>query len=556
MTEPVNVEQDIDLAPVEELMRLMALCQRAIILYKPNNPVYQEAAKNLQTALQKLWTQMEELLLRVRDDGFTWHEHVVLTERSKSDSIAWVLYKDGVIAIRITPGAEEEELLRFLNMIHTVRTLPEDAEDDFRTLLWAGDYQKIKCDLAGVGYEGTARPLERSDHFEAAPAPTNVRQAVARAVERPEGIVSIEDFDSTLYFLDDDEVHYLNDEIEREYSRDVRSNVLAMLFDVLELEREPAVADDVVSILDEFLPYLLGVGDIHAVSYIVREAHTVTERAGRLEAGLRDRLTAFAAKVAEPDALDQLLQTLDRSEVAPADEDLAGLFGELQPQAIETALAWLPRLGNDRAKELLAYAIDQLAIAHPEAVNQAFASEDETVVLGALSLVTRLNLQTDGPEIEQLSSHRESEVRQALADALGAVATPNSFLQLEGLLDDTEREVRIRAVRHLRHQRDALPRITAAISGKTLRSADLTEKRAFFETFGILAGDAGVGRLRLLLRTGWFRHKVDAETRACAAMALGQVASKEARNVLKKLRNDKEPLVRNAVNKALQEVQS
>ncbi|NIQ57669.1 MAG: hypothetical protein GWN71_31080, partial [Gammaproteobacteria bacterium] len=31
------------------------------------------------------------------------------------------------------------------------------------------------------------------------------------------GIVSIEDFDSTLYFLDDEEIAYLKAEVEREY---------------------------------------------------------------------------------------------------------------------------------------------------------------------------------------------------------------------------------------------------------------------------------------------------------------------------------------------------
>ena len=108
-------------------MRLMAKCQRAIILYQPNNPVYQEATEKLQAALRQLWSQMDELLLRVRDDGFTWQGHDVLEEPSKGDSMAWVLYKDGGMAVRMTPGTEDEELIEFLDLIHNVRTLPDDA---------------------------------------------------------------------------------------------------------------------------------------------------------------------------------------------------------------------------------------------------------------------------------------------------------------------------------------------------------------------------------------------------------------------------------------------
>ncbi len=562
MTEPVQPdqgtdasgEQSIDPSAVEEVMRLMAKFQRAIMLYKPNNPVYQEAAEHLNGALEHLWTGMDELFLRVRDGGFNWQGHVVLEEPSKGDSLSWVLYKDGVLAVRITPGAEERELVRFLNLIHTVRTLPEDAEDDFRILLWAQNYEKIKCELAIIAHED-ARPMEVSAQSETPPpSEKDVRRAVALEIEGPEGMVSLDEVDSTLHFLDDSEIEDLTVEIEHEYARDLRTNVLSMLFDVLELERDHDVGDNVVAILEEFLPYLLGLGDVHAVAYILREAHTVTERAGRLEEVLRERLAAFAAKLSDPGALDQLLQTLEKSAVAPADEDLARLFGELQPQALDTVLDWLPRLGDGRARELLIYAADQLATAHPCAVDNALTSEESGIVLAALSVVTRLSLKTVGPEIEDLSSHREIDVRRALADALAAVATPNAFLQLELLLDDVDRDVRIRAARHLRQHADALSHIEATISSRALRSADLSEKLAFFETYAALAGDAALPRLRSLLATGWWlSRKVDAETRACAVKALGVIATKEARKLLKRMKNEKDPLVRTAVREALQD---
>ena len=84
-----------------------------------------------------------------------------------------------------------------------------------------------------------------------------------------------------------------------------------------------------------------------------------------------------------------------------------------------------------------------------------------------------------------------------------------------------------------------------------MRTADLSEKRAFFEAYGVLAGDAGVETLALMLVGKGFRKKADTETRACAAMALGKIGSDPARAVLQKVENDKEPLVRNAVEKAL-----
>jgi hypothetical protein len=137
------------------------------------------------------------------------------------------------------------------------------------------------------------------------------------------------------------------------------------------------------------------------------------------------------------------------------------------------------------------------------------------------------------------------------------VATPSAFTQLQQLLDDGDREVRIAAVRTLgaKRQGGALGRVEAEVTGKTLRTADLTEKRAFYEAYGLLAGKDGVARLSAIgLGQGLLKRKTDPETRACAAMALGKTKSKDAYPALEKLVKDKEPIVRNAAEKALKEL--
>jgi HEAT repeat protein len=48
--------------------------------------------------------------------------------------------------------------------------------------------------------------------------------------------------------------------------------------------------------------------------------------------------------------------------------------------------------------------------------------------------------------------------------------------------------------------------------------------------------------------------KEPADTRACAAMALGRIKTPEARDILQRALEDKELVVRNAVNRALREV--
>jgi HEAT repeat protein len=106
-----------------------------------------------------------------------------------------------------------------------------------------------------------------------------------------------------------------------------------------------------------------------------------------------------------------------------------------------------------------------------------------------------------------------------------------------------------------RGYRNAAARVESMVSGSKLKHADLTEKMAFFEAFGSLVGARGVPVLeKLLVAKSLLGKKEDPETRACAAMALGKVRTPEARMVLERAAQEKDPLVRNAVSRALREV--
>jgi hypothetical protein len=118
--------------------------------------------------------------------------------------------------------------------------------------------------------------------------------------------------------------------------------------------------------------------------------------------------------------------------------------------------------------------------------------------------------------------------------------------QLERAIDDPDRDVRVASVRAMANQshRGAFSAIQAAITGKTLREADLTEKTVFFEAFGVLAGESGLATLEPMLRTkGFMKRKQDPQIRACVA-----------KKILNEAASDKDPLVRNAVTKALREI--
>jgi hypothetical protein len=537
-------------------MQVLSKGIRATQLYLPNNPVYQRAVDNIRAAFRQIWQATDDLVFDVGETELRWEDNVVYNQDQRNESIAWTLYKDGVRSVTFKPGVEETEIVRFLGVLQQARNLQADAPDDLLTLLWAQDFQLIAYTFRELATEN-AVPIEAGDTISSAPPTQLRRQVEEEAPPKREGLVSIEDFDTTLYFLEDSEVAYLRKDVEREYAQDLRRNVLSMLFDLLELQTYGTVRAELISIVENFIPYLLGAGDFRSVALILRETRAILQRARELIPEHRQTLEGLPARLSQSDALSQLLQALDEASVHPTEEDLSQLFQELRPEALSTLMLWIGKLHDQYVRDLVQAAAAQLAQANAAEVLKALASQDGAVQLEMVRLAGRLKLPGAPEGMEALLASEDRALKLAVIEALTAIGSPSAMRLLEKAIDDADRDVRIAAVRFLaaRGYRNAAARVESMVTGSKLRNADLTEKMVFFEAFGALVGTKGLPTLeKMLAGKGFLGKKEDPETRACAAMALGKVRTPEARAVLERAAQDKEPLVRNAVTRALREV--
>lgn len=554
MSDAPGTELALPPAQVEELLSLIGKALRAVQLYLPNNPVYQRALENVRVACRKIWQATDDLVLDVQETELRWESNVVYSHDQKNESIAWTLFKDGVRSVTLRPGVEDTELVRFMQVLHQARTLQADAADDLLTLLWQEDFQTLAYTFRELSLDAGS-PIETDE----APtsSPSDVRHQVEQEVPPQRETVSVDEFDTTLYFLEDKEIAYLQGEVEREYAQDLRHNVLSLLFDLLELQTYGTVRAELISIVENFIPYLLGSGDFHSVAYILRELGVILERGRELIPEHRKALEVIPSRLSQPEALSQLLQSLDEATVHPSEEELGDLFKELKPEALITLAGWVSRLSNERVKTLVKRSAERLATQNQAEVLKALASPDASAALEMVRLAGRLRLNAAPEGMGHLLEEGDRETKLAVVDALTSIASPTALRMLEAAVEDRDRDVRIAAIRFLssRGHRGAFQRIESAITGGKLRQSDLTEKMAFFEAYGALAGSAGIPMLeRLLIPRGLLSRREDPETRACAAMALGKIRSPEARTVLERASQEKDALVRNAVSRALREM--
>jgi HEAT repeat protein len=229
---------------------------------------------------------------------------------------------------------------------------------------------------------------------------------------------------------------------------------------------------------------------------------------------------------------------------------------ELRATALEPLVGWLPNLTSDPLRKMLEEVVDRLAHSYPAEVQRILKSPESPALLGMVTLCGRLGLHQAVQGMAETISHSDPAIRLAVVQTLGLLGTPGAMTVVDKAIEDEDRNVRLAAVRSAgsRGYKGALRRIEAVVLGKAIKDMDLTEKMAFFEAYGSIAGANALKPLSaLLLERGLLRMKEPPETRACAAIALGRLKTAEAREVLQRAQEDKELVVRNAVNRALRE---
>ncbi len=564
MTHPVEPGAADESYVVENLLQILWKALGAVQLYSPNNKIYLQAVDALRGALTLVWQRLDELQLQVSDSALEWEGKKVLSQADKSDSIPWTLFKDGVRSLTLSPGVEDREIIAFLHVIKDARVLAAEDPDDILTLLWEEDFQHLRYGFIEVGYDDvpSVQPDTPVSQSESTPlSPEEIKGRLLREVEpsedTPEGVVDVEDFHSTLYFLDDWEIEYLTSEIDQEYQQNLRAKVLEILFEVFELQRNTKVRGEIISIIDSFLPHLLGVGDFQSVTLVVRRLRKLLDETHELTPDHRKAITALPVKLSDPTALGQLIQSLDDAAVQPTKDDISDFFDELGPQVLDTVLAWMPKLTNERVKETLRQVAQHIAQEHPEQVVTALKTSDPVALLQTIQLISSLKVARLVPDFGRLLQHADTAIRRATVDALGAIGSASAMKQLERSVEDEDRDIRIAAVQYcVQHKYPGILRkVETVITGKILRGAGLAEKKPFFEAYGMFCGNAGVGSLYQMLNAKrMFRRKDDPETRACAALALGKIGTPDARAALEKAKGVKDPLVKNAVGSALREM--
>jgi hypothetical protein len=554
----------LPLSEIRELFVTFAKALRAVQLYDENNPVYQRFVQSLSEALRALFTEVDRLVVTVEEDRFTVLGEEVYRAENRSESLAFLFFKDGIREITMLPGLEDEELTRFLRVVQRARKSRGEG-DDLLTILWEADLARFKYQYVDVLAEGVELPepgagATRQQLMSAAQAEAaeerkpGARAETAEEPPKPKAGVSREDFNPTLYSLDVREMEQLRQEIQLESGRDLRGDVLSALFDRLEEPQNPERQTEILAILRTLLPNFLSRGAILSAARVLEELRAVESKVDIFDPQRRQEAEKIVDRLSSAQTMDELVHALEDGSIKATPAELSALLRHLKPSALGPLLRASELTQIRELQPVLRQAVHGIAEKNPAAVATLLRDQDAVVLAGAARLAGRLRAAEAGPTLASLMSHPVADVRLAAVEAAVELKASTAASALQALLGDSDRQVRIAAARGLGRlkYRPAAARFRDVVTGKDIRNADISEKIAFFESYGEVAGESAHELMdKLLNGKGFLGRKEPAEIRACAALALGKIGTDQARRSLQSATHEEDAVVRSAVNRAL-----
>lgn len=539
-------EQDEALvAQVKDWVTLLLKTVRAAQLYVATNPLLRGFIEDLGRKMDLLWDHLRDLTLQIEEYTLRWRGVVVYQADPTPENIAFQFFKDGIRRLTFLPGAELDELREFVDVVRQARRATAQS-DDLLTLLWYRDFSYVRYEYVDV----LSADLEVPE-----PGPGAVPEgAVLPEIPGLEltgdmaGPQMREDFQPTLYFLDESDVAYLQRELRLEWERDIRHDVLTALLDQVDLADPEARAETLKSLRD-MLPRLLGGGEFANAALVLSDLQSIAQKRPELRA----EIELLLEEASEPRVLEELVRTLEDGSVNPSGDAFATFLGALRPNAIPVLIRVVPSVVRHEARVQLVDALERLAAAHHDRVIKLFTSPDPTVVAEAARMAGRLGMTDAAAHLSGLLERPEEQVRASAVEALAVLKSSIAGGTLVRALDDPDREVRLAAARGLANLAYApgTERLEKWVKGKGIRRRDLTEQLAYFEAFAHATGERAVPLLdRLLNKRRWWGGRQAAPIRACAARALGLIRHPSADEALRKAEGDRDPMVRSAVQAA------
>jgi hypothetical protein len=521
---------------VEAILNQIALVLRDMRAYKPENP---EILKSLRACLAQLTPFLQQnasLTLLVEENALVYDEKVVYSCAEKLDSLAFVLYRDGIRLITFRAGIAADEIEAFTRAVHDARGA-DPHQADLVTMLW-------EKDLTHITYRAVDTYLD------------------AGARERIEGLVNRSakpdlgwDYGDVVLSRDFfvNELGLSPPQSETEHGPDPKAigkaDVKTLVYEMLEEDEQVLLKrcteicfriagmadndemfDAVTAFLGTACEWLVASGDFSSACSIVSGLRSF-DGATDLSAEKRAILLDNIGRLGEKRRIMQITSHFNHLTESRV-EEIFSYLELMDPVAVGPLCELLAESDDRPVRYLLCRAISIIGREDQERMRQYILDSRWYVVRNMVLIMGMTGRPEMIPVLQQALTHSEPRVRKELARALGRIKSQEGIEILRTQLNDKVKPVRSAALTAIRDigGNAASSVLRDIIKGKSFRKKPLDERKDMMTVYGSL-GRGSFELLRSILDGKV--HRWDKKTRACAAYGLAMIGDNESVQLLK-----------------------
>jgi HEAT repeat protein len=535
-------------------------------LYPTGHPASNNTRELLATTVKSHLDSLGPLTLQVTEDRLLVEGEEVYTYTESRDNLAFLMFRDGVRSLTLTPGVDSNELEALVDCLARADQL-QSTDHDLTTALWENDLVHIRLEVVDPFLEGEGTADETFDELRDTVLRRlnelgSVDKAEAEAKSTP-----AQDTDPTLEGrgitreeqprVDEESLALTAEEIARgewlaSHPADPLDEFVVVLLEIVGTQATlPGGEDAVYHSLSLVLGHYLESLSQDGLNMVLGQLSTI-EAEGRIARGTVERTFSEAATAERLTKMIEAAAAVSPDALASVERFLAQVRASIYPALLETLSA-----SND--KVVRKAVLDLLYMEGGTPARHLWPLMKDSrwyVVRNAVQLATTSGDPAVVGHLEPLLRHPDTRVRREVARSLATLGDPKCLpLLVRAILDD-DSAVRTLAVRGLARHGNTVQyqAVQAQVESRDFESRSPEEVEAFLVAYAALGGERTIEPLNRIWKRKVFGTR-PLPSRLAAVAALGAVGGAEARRTLTEAMKSGEPQIQRAAVRALGEAQ-
>jgi hypothetical protein len=568
---------------VKSIIVLLFMAAKNHTMYPVHHVVYKESLKKVISSMDAFLKKHSDLKLDVEKNKLLFEEEPVYRDDPKTGEWAYPLYRDGIQWLEFQAGLELIEISEFIKIINQYRKLQEEPKGDLVTALWEMNFPHLQYAAMDILWQADSvkdfSTFNMIDHGGSASGSHGVEGAVFQGTEgiqeavdddmhdstdtaigqRREADVNLAVANRTIWEMTPEELQHIEEMVAEEETQKNTEDVLDVLQLILMDQSEKEDFSIVLEFIKEEFKNTLAQGEFRIAHDFLESLKKACRSCKSEKPWVESLLNRFLIHITDVEVLGVLkdvLPSLDKQQVDQVTV-FRKLLLNLPPRAITVLGPMLLENISASLERQIMEIVGSLAIKDIQPLERLLDRPEEALVKKLVYILGYIKKERAVQILIKMTGHPSSWVR---LEALKGLKRRNKNMvnELLPLINDPVLPIRRMVWDHMEaHQNED----TGELILDFLEQRKIiyrTDKQILncYRALGCCGAHRSIPFLRqALLGQPWKFNLERSLRRRGAALALLELNTQEARNILHNASKSMYPNIRSGYQKALKDHQ-